>query len=630
MNKKLVLFLAIFLLCSFIVYSVSTFTIQETERISLEPNATDPDSDKLSITYSLPFNEKGEWQTDYGDAGEYTARVTASDGITNVSEDVLIIVKKKEESPKIESVEPKKDDLGIKEAQGIQFKALASDLNKDELSYQWLLDDKKAADGQEFYYDTTYGDSGEHKVAVVVSDGAMEARKEWDVKVENVDIEILMDDIKDLTVNENEVVRLNIPNFKKYSLEYSISEPLGNKNEWKTTYNDSGAYSIEVHAAGKGFDGTKFVVVAVKDVDRPPVFDKIENKVLNEGEKIEIVLSANDPDGDEVSYSADNLPAGAKLEGNVFTWETSYDTIKKEGIINWVMDKFRVLSKSSDIQFIASSKDSKAVQDITITVKDVNRAPVLEDIEPITISEGETLKISPKAYDPDGDKVSLSYSGFINTDTFKSGCDDAGTYYVKASASDGLLETSKFAQINIKQSNREPAFGKIGDIKAREGDNIAVVLNAYDSDGDEIKYSIDNPPDGSSIKGNIFLWTPSFDLAGKKEAKKMDLVFAASDGKAETRQVAKAEISDKNRPPKIVDATRSIVAKVNEPALMFVNAIDDDSDELAYTWDFGFFEKYKATSTHQRTFTSRGTKIVKVIVSDGIDNVEQIINVNVV
>ena len=332
MNKKLVLFLAIFLLCSFIVYSVSTFTIQETERISLEPNATDPDSDKLSITYSLPFNEKGEWQTDYGDAGEYTARVTASDGITNVSEDVLIIVKKKEESPKIESVEPKKDDLGIKEAQGIQFKALASDLNKDELSYQWLLDDKKAADGQEFYYDTTYGDSGEHKVAVVVSDGAMEARKEWDVKVENVDIEILMDDIKDLTVNENEVVRLNIPNFKKYSLEYSISEPLGNKNEWKTTYNDSGAYSIEVHAAGKGFDGTKFVVVAVKDVDRPPVFDKIENKVLNEGEKIEIVLSANDPDGDEVSYSADNLPAGAKLEGNVFTWETSYDTIKKEGI----------------------------------------------------------------------------------------------------------------------------------------------------------------------------------------------------------------------------------------------------------------------------------------------------------
>ena len=106
-------------------------------------------------------------------------------------------------------------------------------------------------------------------------------------------------------------------------------------------------------------------------------------------------------------------------------------------------------------------------------------------------------------------------------------------------ASDGLLETSKFAQIIINETNRAPIFGKIENVKARENDNIALLLNAQDPDGDGITYSIDNPPEGSSLKGNVFLWAPSYDVAGKKEAKKFDLVFVASDGKTETRQVSK-------------------------------------------------------------------------------------------
>ena len=64
--------------------------------------------------------------------------------------------------------------------------------------------------------------------------------------------------------------------------------------------------------------------------------------------------------------------------------------------------------------------------------------------------------------------------------------------------------------------------------------------------------------------------------------------------------------------------------------LIFVKAADEDDDALSYTWSFGFFEKYKATAAHQRIFTSRGAKAVKVIVSDGTDSVEQVINVNVV
>lgn len=629
MNKKAILLLIIFLAFPYIALSVTTFVIQETEKISLQANATDPDSDNLAITYTSPLNEKGEWQTDYGDEGEYESSITASDGSTADSQEILIIVNKKEEAPKIESFVPKQDVLSIKETESIDFRILATDLNKDDLSYEWFLDDKQEKEGQEFSYGTSYNDEGEHKVRVEISDGSATIVQEWNVNVDNVDVEGLLDSIKGIAVNENEVARLEIPNFEKYGLVHTISEPIGNDNEWKTGYKDAGSYEAIIHAEGNGFSGNKVVEIVVNDDDRPPVFEKLDNRFVNEGEEVQITLVAHDADEDEITYSASNLPEGARLEGNVLTWKTNYDTVRKEGFADSVMEKFRVLSKSFRPRLAVSSKDKNIVQNVIITVRDVNRAPVLEDIETITVNEGESVKIVPKAYDPDGDNFKISYSGFMQSDTFKSGHDDAGTYYTKVTASDGLLETSKFAQINIIQGNREPIFGKLQDAKAREGDSIAILLNANDLDGDEITYSIDNPPQGSSIKGNAFLWTPSHATASKKETKKIDVVFAASDGKTEARQVLKLEISDKNRAPRIIDSTKSISAKVNEPVLMFVNAADDDGDELTYTWNFGLLEKYKATAFHQRIFKSKGVKTVKVLVSDGTDEIEQLINVNV-
>lgn len=630
MMKKIALLLIIFFVFPYTAFSITTFIIQETEKISLQANATDPDSDKLTTTYSAPLNENGEWQTTYGDAGEHKATITVTDGVTSDSKEVLVIVKKKEEPPTIDSFSPEQEFLSLKEGDSINFTISASDLNKDKLSYIWFLDGKEVQEGQEFSYEASYKDSGQHKISVIVSDGEKSVTKEFNIEVENVDLEGLLDGIKDVTVDENEIVRLELPDFEKYGLAYEISEPIGTKNEWHTTYDDAGSYNIEVEAKGKGFREYKTVKVTVNDVDRPPTFDEIGNKVVNENEELEITLNANDPDGDKIDYSANNLPEGARIQENVFTWKPSYDVVKKEGFVDWMMDKFRVLSKSFYIQFIASANDKKLVQNIIVTVKDVNRPPVIEDIPPITINEGETVKITPNIYDSDRDKITISYSGFMSSDAFKSGFDDAGTYYAKVTASDGLLETSKFVQINISHVNRAPVFEKISEIKFNEGDEIATLLNAYDPDGDGITYSIDNPPGGSSLKGNAFLWTPGFDVADKGEAKNFDLVFVASDGRAETRQVGKVQVTDKNRLPKIIDATKSIIANVNKPVLMFVKAIDEDGDELTYTWDFGLLEKYKATATHQRTFTSKGTKVIKVIVSDGTNEVEQVINVNVV
>jgi len=625
MNKKIILLLIIFLVLP-IVYSITTFVVQETDKLSLRTDATDPDSDKLIYYYSSPLNEKGEWQTAYGDAGTYASTITVSDGQANATEDIKIVVNKKEVAPTIDYASPN-DPVTINESESVNFEVQASDLNKDPLAYTWYLDNKKAGSGQYFAYSTTYNDAGIHRVLIIVSDGTLDATKEWTVNVLDFDVSMLLDQINDVTVNEGEIARLNLPDFAKYGLSYAISEPLGNKNEWQTTYDDSGEYAVLIHAAGNGFKGDKTATVTVRDVDRAPVFDEIGSKLIDENQAIAINLNAVDPDGDVITYSVDKLPEGATLAGNKFTWTPSFDTVKKEDFIDRVVDKFTVLSKTVYIQFAAASNGKNILHNVIITVKDVNRPPVIEDLQPITVNEGDTIKIAPSAYDLDGDKVTWSYSGFMASDNYKTKFGDAGIKYVKVTASDGTLAVSKTVQITINHVNRQPTLDKINGLKAAEGDHIEIVLNAHDPDGDQLQYSVSNAPYQASLSGNKFIWNVPYDFASKKEAKTLDLVFYAGDGNLSASQPARVQVTDKNRPPRIVNASRSIVAKVNEPVFMFVKAIDDDNDPLAYTWDFGLLEKYQATENHERIFSTPGNKIVKVIVSDGTDSVEQIINI---
>src|SRR3989338_6859572 len=151
--KKLAIFLTLFLVLIYSASSLKTFEINETDRISLAPKADDPDADRLVYAFTEPLNESGEWQTTYGDSGDYKATVTVSDGENEVSEEVFIIVNKKEEKPAIDDSEPKGDSISINEGGTVKFKIAASDLNNDQLSYEWKLDAEVVSNDKEILFD---------------------------------------------------------------------------------------------------------------------------------------------------------------------------------------------------------------------------------------------------------------------------------------------------------------------------------------------------------------------------------------------------------------------------------------------------------------------------------------------
>ncbi len=629
MHKKSLMLLLAFLIALQSSFGAKIFEVNETGSISLAPEVADPDNDLIQITYTPPLNENGEWQTAYGDAGEYDASITVSDGQSTATEEVRIIVNKKEEPPAIVSSTPEEELIEMEETESVKFSIEASDPNKDELKYQWFLDNNDAAEAQEFNYKTTFNDQGRHNVSVVVSDGKFEARKAWGVEVKNAEIEGILNSISDIIIDENEAASADIPDFGKYDFKYEISEPLGDDNYWKTDYNSAGVYAATLKVFSDDFYAERNITISVHNKDRPPVLDVPLIKNANEGEELRIELGAKDPDGDAVKFSAVNAPEGAKIEGNIFTWTPSFDAVKIDSFIGGVEDKLRILQKVFVIEFTAESNGIAAAKKVPVVVWDANRAPVLE-LKDIDVNEGDYANILPKYSDPDGNKVKVSYSGWINTEKYRTTFDDQGTYYVKVTASDGVLEASGYVKINVIDRNREPLFSAIPKSAVFENETLGIALSASDPDNDKLSISIKNPPKNSQIRDNIFTWAPPYDFTNET-SEVVEIEFEASDGKSKKSQTAAIEVKNKNQPPAIISAgPKSLTVKAGQPVTFEVRAEDNDGDELDYTWNFGFFEKYKAGPKHKRIFSSKGNKEVRVVVSDGENEAEHMWKLNVV
>lgn len=258
--------------------------VEETELVSLAPKAEDPDADVLTFTFTSPLDEKGEWQTNYGDAGEYTVTVTASDGSLTASKEVLIIVNRKEEAPTLDSFTPEDTAITIDETDSIDFSVKASDLNNDVLRYSWKLDGVSIGNEDSAEYKTTYEDSGSHTVKVSVSDGLFDTEKIWSVTVNNLNRKPRLSEIEDIQAKETDTVVIDVEALDEDGdeLSYSIDDERfvqdGSTFTWETTYDDEGVHLVTVSVSDGVDTAMQEVTVTVKNVNRPPVILDIGQK----------------------------------------------------------------------------------------------------------------------------------------------------------------------------------------------------------------------------------------------------------------------------------------------------------------------------------------------------------------
>jgi hypothetical protein len=134
---------------------------------------------------------------------------------------------------------------------------------------------------------------------------------------------------------------------------------------WTPTFTQSGIYQVTFRVTDGQVTVSETVKITVGNVNRAPVLNAITDKSVNSDSLLTFGVSATDPDGDAVNYSATGLPSGATFSNQTFSWTPSTSE----------------LDNSYQVTFTASDGQLNDSQIVTITVVDT-LAPTVTDLSP--------------------------------------------------------------------------------------------------------------------------------------------------------------------------------------------------------------------------------------------------------
>ncbi|MDA3787937.1 MAG: PKD domain-containing protein, partial [Desulfobacula sp.] len=263
------------------------------------------------------------------------------------------------------------------------------------------------------------------------------------------------------------------------------------------------------HVAGRDYynhasESTGWYIDDVESpiVDTRPRLVPIEDKVMVEFSTLNVPLVSTDPDGEALTLTVMDLPAFGTFTDNSDGTGTLFF---EPGIAG--SGEYAITVTASD----GILSDSEI---FTLTVNDTNAPPNLTSIDDQEIVEGETLKISVAATDPDGDILTLfitglpSFGAFVdngdNTGTimFNSDLDTAGSYSITVTASDGTLSQTDSFTLQVNNYNQAPDITPIVDYELSVTSTLSILVEAFDSDLDKAILSVTDLPVFGTFKDN--------------------------------------------------------------------------------------------------------------------------------
>jgi len=251
----------------------------------------------------------------------------------------------------------------VQENDLVNIRPVAKDPDADTLSY-----DYSAPLNQEGQWQTTYGDAGSYTLTITVSDGELSASKDALLIVNKKEEPPMIDSFDpkdtDSSIKETDSIsfKVSASDLNKDPLSFvwkldGNEVSTGSTFNFQTDYSSQGSHAIRVDVS----DGTSTVsqlwAVDVANVNRPPALKVLPDITVKENEVVVISPDASDPDDDQLSYTI------SSPVGDSGVWQTGYDSA---GVYN--------------VKVTASDGTSEDSQDVRITVINVNRPPVIDDI----------------------------------------------------------------------------------------------------------------------------------------------------------------------------------------------------------------------------------------------------------
>jgi len=483
-------------------------TVKEGDIVKLGLPAKDEDNDNLSYIIPPPFNESGEWQTSYNDAGTRIFVITASDGLHSTKFNTTIIVANTNRAPTLNIPQI----LDLSEGQTLNWSIETSDQDNDNIS----LTIQNLPQGAQFDpqnksfswqpgYDTLRRSGG--MTSNILNSLRLERfflkEKSFPILLEVCDQEYCVNQTTTLIVhNVNQRPVLNTPEPLTLTetgsttltptavdndgdiLHYYFTAPLNKKGEWQTEQGDKGIYTTYVTATDGQLQDTIPVNINILKNNRAPTLNVADDDVtVNENQQFQLTFTTSDPDNDNVTVLLKNPPLGSSLKDGVFLWTPNYDTVmnRTDSGLNDVVSSSSYLNKKLNneqavvwLSFAAFDAEVETIHPVKVTIKNVNRAPAITQTFPQPILEAqinEPVTFQVIGSDPDNDQLTYKWDFGVGeatvdtTNTVERVYTTTGDKSVKVTITDGRDSIFYEWKVHIIEETNIQKIPPTGDYK---------------------------------------------------------------------------------------------------------------------------------------------------------------------
>ncbi|CAJ37958.1 putative Ig domain-containing protein [Methanocella arvoryzae] len=524
-----------------VLSTIGDKVVNELEPLAFNASATDSDVPAQTLYYYLtgsvptgasihPATGEFFWTpTEAHGPGAYTFTIVVSDGMSFDSETINVTVNEVNQAPVLAEIGNK----AVNEEATLSFTATAvdTDMPANNLTYSLVNAPAGASIDQSsgvFTWTPTEAQGpGTYTFTVCVSDGSLADTEDIMVTVDEVNTAPVLAIIGGKTVDEGTALAFTVSasdsDLPAQALTFSlagaptgasIDETTGAFTWTPTEAQGPNSYTFDIVVSDGLVADSETITVTVNEVNADPVLSGVPASLsCDELTACTFTASATDSDmpAQTVTFSLSGAPAGASINAGTgaFTWTPT----EAQG------------PGSYTFSVVASDGVTTDSQSITITVNEVNVAPVLGAIGDQTVNEGEALTFTASATDSDlpAQTLIFSLSGApagasidMNTGVFTWMPNEAqgpDSYTFNVVVSDGLHTDSEEITVTVNEVNQAPVLNVISDWTTNEETLLTFTATASDPDlpAQTLSFSLaGSVPAGAAIdSAGTFTWTPT-------------------------------------------------------------------------------------------------------------------------
>jgi hypothetical protein len=243
------------------------------------------------------------------------------------------------------------------------------------------------------------------------------------------------EDLVTIFVKENDLMKLNakVTDPDNDEVTHAFSAPLNKMGEWKTNYGDAGEYLVTLSATDGKLTTEQKIKIIVERVNVAPIVSGVKNIRVNEGATVRFEPEVVDPNGDAI-----NVEVSEPLKSGTFVTD-------------------HTSAGEYQISVLATDGELEVEKVFKLTINDVNELPVVSNLDDISVSEGDTVTITPEVSDLDNDELIVTISEPVGNDgVWETAFTDHGAYVVTVSVYDGKDTVTKNIKVTVGDINMPP------------------------------------------------------------------------------------------------------------------------------------------------------------------------------